>query len=199
MIRTALFVVAAFSLVSWNSGAQSSRTLPQGQMVPPQVMNLYAEWKDGETWSRAIDATREYETGVGLHPSGKGGTMLLAFFARWDGRAARGAPKEVFVQAAIPPLLNPTVLRTASLSFVANPGKKEMAVIDLTGKLLVNDNSPGGIVTSGLGRLEPKEMAIITQATALRASIFNIEVDFTPAQLKAIKTFGQKLGARTER
>src|SRR5262245_57879602 len=195
MTRTGILVVAAVSLVSWSSGAQSSRTPPQG-MVPPTVMNLYADWKDGENWSRYIEGTREYEVGVGLHPSGKGGTMLLAFFARWEGREARGTPKEILAQAAIPPLLNPTVLRTASLSFAANPGKKEMAVVDLTGRLLVNDNSPGGIVTSGLGRLEPKEMAIITQATALKASIFNIEVDFTPAQLKAIKTFGQKVAGR---
>ena len=195
MMRTGVLVLAALSILPARVAVQSGSQRQQpGQMVPPQVMNLYAEWKDGETWSRYIEDTRETEVGLGLHPKGPGGTMLLAFFARWEGRSARGVPKEIFAQAAIPPLLNPTVLRTASLSFITNPGKKEQAVIDISGRLLVNDNSPGGIVSSGLGRIEVKEMAAVANATALNASIFNIEVQFTPAQMKALRTFGQKLG-----
>ena len=196
MMRIGILVVAAFTLLPSRVDLISSQSGPPGQMVPPQAMNLYANWKDGETWSRYIEATRESEIGLGLHPTGPSGTMLLAFFARWDGRTAKGAPKEIFAQAAIPPLLNPTVLRTASLSFVVNPGKKEMAVFDISGRLLVNDNSPGGIVSSGVGRVEPKEMAAIAQATALTGNVFNIEVEFSQAQRQAIRTFGQKIAGK---
>jgi hypothetical protein len=196
MMRTGILVVAAFTLLPARVDLISSQSQLPGQMIPPQAMNLYANWKDGETWSRYIEATRESEIGLGLHPTGTGGTMLLAFFARWDGRTAKGAPKEIFAQAAIPPLLNPTVLRTASLSFVVNPGKKDMAVFDISGRLLVNDNSPGGIVLSGVGRVEQKEMVAIAQATALTGNIFNIEVTFNQAQRQAIKTFGQKIAGK---
>ncbi len=196
MIRTGMLVLAAFSLVSVRGPAVVSQAQLPGQMVPPQAVHLYANWKDGETWSRYIEATNESEAGLGLHPTGPGGTMLLAFFARWDGRTAKGAPKDLFAQAAIPPLLNPTILRTASLSFVVNAGRKDMAVFDISGRLLVNDNSPGGIVSSGLGRIDPKEMAAIAQATALAASIFNIDVEFTQAQRQAIRTFGQKIAGK---
>jgi len=166
-------------------------------VAPPQAVgNLYANWADGETWSRYLDATGETEVGLGLQPAGKSGTMFLAFSARWSGRNATGVPKDIFVQVGAPQLVNPLVLRTPTLTFVIDPPTKNKTILDLSSRLTVDKPGPGQIVSNGIGKIEPKELAQIARATTLEGTILGVDVEYRAAQRQAIRAFAQKISVR---
>ena len=56
-----------------------------------------SRWADGETWTRYHEHIDRTEVGLGLVPSGKGGTALISFAAQWTGRMPVGGPKEILV------------------------------------------------------------------------------------------------------
>ena len=52
-----------------------------------------SRWADGETWTRYHEHIDRTEVGLGLVPSGKGGTALISFAAQWIGPHAGRRPQ----------------------------------------------------------------------------------------------------------
>jgi hypothetical protein len=194
MRRTRPFLAVALLMLSVATIGPAVTT--RAATGPQAVGNLYANWSDGETWSRYLEATSETEVGLGLQPTGKAGTMMLAFSARWTGRDAKGPPREIFVQIASPPVVNPLVLRTPTLIFVVSPRSKDQAVLDVSSRLSVDKPGAGQTVSNGLGKIDAKELARIAQATSLEGTVLGLEVVYTPAQRRAIRDFAQKISVK---
>lgn len=155
-----------------------------------------ATWADGETWSRYLAATGETEVGLGLQPSGSGGTMKVAFMARQRGKTAPRAPEEITVQLGSGALVNPNILRSPTLVFVLNPKTAQQVTLDLSSRLSVDNPAPGAAVTSGFARIPSAAFVRITRARRLSAMTLGLSVEFSPAQLEALRAFRDRLSLR---
>lgn len=169
--RVLLAALAASLLFSVTTGAQTSE--------------LRASWRDLETWSRPIGSTGETERGLGLHLSGAGGTVMVAFLVRTGGRAGRNA--DVTVQVSTGPLVNPNRVQTPTLVWSGKDGRSQSFRIDLSSRLTVDNPAPGAQVTSGVASMRSTEFERLASATALTATALGLEVSVRPDQLEAIR------------
>ena len=150
-----------------------------------QTRELRATWRDLETWSRPIEPTGETERGLGLHLSGAGGTVMVAFVVRTRGRG--GSAGEVTVQVATGPLVNPNRVQTPTLVWNGRDPKGHVFRIDLSSRLSVDNPAPGAQVTSGVARMRAVEFERLASATAVTATALGLDVTARPDQLDAIR------------
>jgi hypothetical protein len=161
---------------------------------------VFANWGDGETWSRYLDLSDETDIGLGLHPSGKGGTMLISFSARWHSRIVSGQPQAISVQVAAPALINPNTVRLPNLVFSVDSKTDRFVVMDFSSRLAVDRPGPiapgAEVVTSGVAKMELAELSRLGRATALTATILSVDVEFSAKQRQALKTYAQKVASQ---
>ena len=188
-IRTVAAVVAAL-------GIMASARVPTAAERPPGSQigaGLSSQATDGETWTRYLENINRTEVGLGLVPTGKGGTALISFAAQWTGRTSVGAPTEILVFVAPPATINPNLRRTAGLVLVLDVKSPRRAVFDWTKRLAVDQPGPGGQPTSGIAKINQAELARLGRATTLSATIFAIDVEFNTEQRLALRKFAQKI------
>lgn len=159
-----------------------------------------ANWGDGETWSRYLDMSDETDIGLGLHPTGRGGTMLISFSARWHSRVASGQPLAIFVQIAAPALSNANVVRQANLIFNLDAKTDRAMSLDLTPRLapnIIGPIAPGAETpSSGVAKIDLAELGRLGRASTISATIFSADVEFNARQRQALKTYAQKVASQ---
>jgi len=184
-ILTALIVITTVTLIT-PTAAQ-------------QLMGVRAEWGDLQTWTTDISNTREQEVGLGLHLSGSSGGTLLAFIARVDTRQPNQAPDEMVAQVAIGSLTNPNALRQPTLSFVLDDGEGNTSGLDLTGRLIVDDSTPGGSVQNGVAVFPASDFVDLASAEAVGADVLGFDAELRQDQIRAIRAFAERLNLDTGR
>jgi len=197
-MRRATLTVAAlsFALPLAVAGPSAAPTPgPSSQVAAGQLAN----WGDGETWSRYLDLSDETDIGLGLHPAGRGGTMLISFSARWHSRLPSGQPLGIYVQIAAPALSSPNVVRQANLVFNADSKTDRAISLDLTPRLapnIIGPIAPGAETpSSAVAKIDLAELGRLGRATTLYATIFSADVEFNAKQRQAIKTYAQKVAS----
>jgi len=161
-------------------------------LLAQSVTGMVPNWRDLETWTRAITSTREVEHGLGLHLAGTGGVMLVSFSGRLDVRSPV-APSSVQVVMAPPLMGNPNLVRMPSLIFRVDEGTEDRTEIDATRSVRVDDAAPGAIVRSGTGRISASELARLAKAKTVKATVFGSESLVRIDQLKALQGLAAKL------
>lgn len=156
------------------------------------VTGVVPNWRDLETWTRAITSTKEVEHGLGLHLSGTGGTMLVSFAGRMEIRTPV-PPTSLSVVMAPPLMGNPNIVRVPSLVFIVDDGTEARAVIDATGSVRVDDAAPGAIVRSASGRVTASDFARLAKAKTIKAMVFGSEGLVRIDQIKAMQALAEKL------
>jgi hypothetical protein len=154
------------------------------------LVGVQANWRDLQTWSRLIESSRENELGLGLQPQG---AAMIAFLGRLSISNPRQAPREVRVHVAPASMANSTVMRTKTLTFVADAGTDKQTKIDASAGLIADDPTPGGIIENAMGPIRAADFIRLTQATTLQANILGFDVVFRPDQIRAMQTFAQRL------
>jgi hypothetical protein len=167
---------------------------PAATHLSAQVLvGLRANWSDLETWNRYIESTRQNEVGLGLHLSGPGGVMLVAFTGTLSVSTPRTAPREIHVQVAAPQTANPNAVRTPTVRFVARDKAGDITPLDLSGPLVVDSLAPGAALESGATRMTVREFQTLIQATAVSANLLGFEVQLRPDQLDALREFAKRV------
>lgn len=157
---------------------------------PQGLTGVQANWKDLDTWSHLLDASRENELGLGLQPDGG---ALIAFLGRLSIRDPRTPPSEVRAQVAIGYLANPNMIRTPTLTFLADAGTPRRFALDVSGSLITDDASPGGIIQNAMGTLRSADFLRLSRAETLGATILGFDVVFRPEQLRAMRAFADRI------
>jgi hypothetical protein len=170
-------------------GVVAGAAAPTGQML----VGLRAEWQDLETWSHAIESTRETELGLGLHVTGKDGTTLIAFMGRLSARDPRQAPQTIDVQVSTGRMTNPALVRRAVLSFVLDDDTQDRKALDLSSALRVDNPSPGAIITDGVATMDPKDLVRLASAKTARSTILGFDGTLRENQIVAIKALAERL------
>ncbi len=177
------FIVATAAVASLLASAPSA--------APVQLISgLQANWKDLETWSHLVESSQFTELGLGLQPTGG---AVLALLGRLSVRDPRVPPPAIRVQLAVGFMANPNLTRTRTLTFLADGGSKTPKIIDVSGGVIADDGSPGGIIQNGLGQLPAADFIRIAQAKTLTGNILGFDVVFTPEQLRAMRAFAARL------
>jgi hypothetical protein len=173
-----------------------------GRMASAQqrMQELPAAWGDLDTWSRYIPATDETEVGLGLKPAGPNASMLIAFSARLRGASPSEAPGDIFVHVSAGVQGRH---RSNTLKFVLKPSSNGGAsatanghnapVIDLSSRLGADDGSPDARVNFATARIAAAEFLRIARSGAPSATILGVDVTFRPDQLRAIRSFGNRI------
>ena len=169
--------------------------------APPQIAaGVFANWGDGETWSRYLDLSDETDIGLGLHPTGRGGTMLISFSARWHSRIVSGQPQAIYVQVAAPALINPNVVRLPNLVFNVDAKTDRAVQMDFSPRLAVDRPGPiapgAEVVTSGIAKMDLAELSRLGRATVITATILSVDVEFSAKQRQALKAYAQKVASQ---
>lgn len=168
-----------------------------GGAVAQVGAGMLSSWADGETWTRYLVASAETEVGLGLHPSGTGGSAMLSFSARWPGRTVKGTPKEILVFAAPPANFTPNLRRAPTLIFVVDLKTLRRTVFDWSSRLSVFDQTgPGGQPTTGIAKISPEEYARLARATSIGATIFGIDVELKTVQRLALRNLALKFALK---
>jgi hypothetical protein len=157
------------------------------------VVGLQGNWKDLETWTHFLEASRENELGLGLQPSGDGGTMLIAFTGRLSTRSPQIPPREIAVQIVAPQRANPNLLRSPTLRFVLEDAAAKRTTLDFSRRLLVDNLAAGAPIEQGVARISAGEYRSLAGAAALEANLVGFDVGFRPDQLEAMRARGSRL------
>jgi hypothetical protein len=164
-----------------------------GGMFGQVSAGILSNTKDLETWTRYFDDTRETEMGLSLVPQGAGETLRLTFSARLPGRMPVDPAKEVLVHVSVGPKASPNVLRTPSLSFLADPGKPDQARIDLSARTRSDNPAPGAMINDLLALLRPEEFVRLARAENLRVQAFGFDLPLRPDQIQALRAFAKRV------
>lgn len=164
-----------------------------------RMQELPAAWGDLDTWSRYIPATDETEVGLGLKPAGAGSAMLIAFSAFLKGSAPTQAPTEIFVHVSAGVQGR---YKSNTLKFVLKPSANggpssssshNAPVIDLSSRLGADDQSPGARVNFATAKIAAAEFLRIARSGEPAATVLGVDVAFRPDQLRAIRSFGNRI------
>lgn len=183
-MRSAAVIAVLVLAGSWSAGARLDAR--QG------LTGVQANWGDLETWSHYIEDARQNELGLGLQPAGPDGRMLIAFLGRLAVRNPR-PPAEVRVQVAASALGNPNLVRRATLTFLADGATDRRQTFDLSSRLIVDDPTPGGNLQNGVATMPAADFIRLAEAETLSANIFGFAVNFTSAELAAMREFAESL------
>ena len=154
---------------------------------------LLATWKDGEIRETFDTSARVSQISIAVMPAGAHGSLTVVLSARWPGRARTKPLTEFELRADVGLRVNPTFIRQPTLLFVLDPGTDHARVIDLTERLKVPPSGAGSAIDTGTATLSLVELIQLLRAQAVSAEIFALPLTFTPAQLEALRKFGDRV------
>jgi hypothetical protein len=172
-------------------------TLTPARTAAQMLTGLRSEWGDLETWTHAVESTRESELGLGLQLNG--GTTLVAFMGRLSARDPRTPPRDLGVQVGTGKMTNSTLIRRPVLNFVIDEGTDKRKSVDLSGRLNVDNPAPGAIITDAVSRIDATDFLQLAGAAKIRGTILGIDVTFRPDQIAALKSFAERLQFKVSR
>lgn len=196
--RTARVFIAVMALACAAGAAR-----PAAVAGPRQAEAGYlANWADLSTWSTPNPKTRQTEIGLGLVLDGDSGPMRLAFYVSQPTRGRGPAPATVKFRVASGAQMDPTLLRTPTLTFAAKvpagKDKFETVKLDLSSSMTVDNPVPGAAITSAIGSMTAKEFQTLAGAQALGAVVLGARVEFRDNQRAALRAFRDRVFPRTE-
>jgi hypothetical protein len=154
------------------------------------LVGVQANWKDLETWSHLVESSTQNEFGLGLQPEG---AAVIAFLGRVPTANRRPPPPtELRVQVAAAYLANPSTVRTKTLTFLADGGTENAIRFDI-GASLITDDTSGGTINNGLGRLPAADFVRLGESKTLIGNILGFQVVFRPNQIRAMHAFAERL------
>jgi hypothetical protein len=89
--------------------------------------------------------------------------------------------------------VNPTFIRQPRLVFVLDPDSDRTRVIDLSERLRIPPAGAGSAIDTGTVTISLVELVQLLRAQVVRAEIFALPMTFTPAQLEALRKFGDRV------
>lgn len=158
-----------------------------------QGAGALATWKDGEIRESFDASTRISQVFVAVMPSGPHGSLTVVFSARWPGRARIKPLTEFEVRADVGLRVNPNFIRQPTLLFTLDPGTHDARVIDLTDRLQLPPSGAGSAIDTGRATMTLVELIQLMRARTAGAEIFALPMTFTPAQLEALRKFGDRV------
>jgi hypothetical protein len=158
---------------------------------------ILANWADLATWTQYDETSRMTEIGLGLIPAGPTGTMRLSFEAKLDGRRPTKPPGRVGLRLAAPPLLNPAQVRSTTLRFEVDEKRQDRIAFEMSDRVLSLEATPGSYVSSASAFLTIDEFERLARAETVKADVLGIAVEFSAAQLKALRAYADKVMLRT--
>lgn len=182
MRRIAVLVAALTGLVV------STAPRVSGQVLA----GLRAEWADLATWTRALE-NREVEHGLGLHLSGPSGQTLMAFTGVLSARDPNLPPKELGIQVSTGRMTNPNLMRIPRLEIVADAGAPNAKSFELTSRLIVDNSSPGAIISDGVARIASADFARLAAAKSIKGNILGFDFTLRADQVAALKAFAVRV------
>jgi hypothetical protein len=153
---------------------------------------LLATWKDGEIRETFDSSARVSQLAVAVMPAGAHGSLTVVLSARWPGRTRTKPLTEFEVRADVGLRVNPTFIRQPTLVLVLDPGTDRTRVIDLSERLQIPPSGPGSAIDTGRATISLVELIQLLRAQAVNAEIFALPLTFTPAQLEALRKFGDR-------
>ncbi|MEZ5317387.1 MAG: hypothetical protein R2752_08320 [Vicinamibacterales bacterium] len=188
MTATTRIRAAAFALAALVVSSPAFAQIDAGPLV---------NWADMTTWTQYNEGTRQTEMGLGLIPSGMGGTMRVSFEASLAGRRPTKAPTRVMMRLIPPPFLNPNTVRSSTARFEIDENKENRVVIDASDRVVSLDPQVGAYSTSVSVAMTIEEFERLASAETIKADLLGFAVEFSPAQIKALKAFADKVMLRT--
>ena len=177
LVRFAASLALAAVLAGTSAGASQGLT------------GVQANWRDLETWTHILEATKENELGLGLQPSG----TLVAFLGRLSIASPRVPPREIRVQIAVSPAANPNLVRRSTLTFLVDSGTDTRTTLDLSSRLIVDDSTPGGNLQNGIATMAASDFVRLAHAKTVSGNVFGFDVTFTRDQIAAMRAFAAKV------
>ncbi len=160
-----------------------------------QDAGLLASWRDGEirqTYRAADDATDVY---FALVPSCTAGSPTVTFGATLPGRTLQQAPAGFELRAATGMRIDQRLVRTATWTFLVNPGSRRPATLDLSSRVQVAN--PGHVLGPAIpidvlyARMTGGEFQTIAGSRSLTLNLFGAECELTEGQLAALRRFAR--------
>jgi len=192
-MKTAGVFVALIAGLVLATGARSEANRGKRQIEAGDL----ARWDDLSTWVIPNRETQQTEIGMGLVLSGPAGAMRLAFFVTQPTRGRAAEPTSVGFRVASSLRMNPNLLRTPTLTFLAkvrnDEDELEEVELDLTSAIRVDNPAAGAAVTSGVGQMPPEAFKTLARAEELTGTILGAPVDFRDDQREAIQAFRDKV------
>ncbi len=153
---------------------------------------LLATWKDGEIRETFDASTRVSRIAVAVMPSGAHGSLTMVLSASWPGRTRIKPITEFEVRADVGLRVNPNFIRQPSLLFVLEGGSSGSRTIDLNERLRIPPAGAGSAIDTGTAIISLVELIQMLRADRLSAEVFGLPMTFTPAQLDALRKFGDR-------
>jgi hypothetical protein len=157
---------------------------------------MLAAWKDLDTWTTYHEDRKVTELGLGLIATGPQGTMRISFEAMLPGRRPTEPPPRVTLRMAPPAMQNPNVLRSTVLTFDLDERLKERVQYDLSDRVVSLDGTPGSSVTTATASMTIDEFVRFATSQTAKAVVLGIPVEFSAAQLKALRTYADRVMLR---
>jgi hypothetical protein len=154
---------------------------------------LLATWKDGEIRETFDTSTRVSQIAVAVMPAGAHGSVTVVLSAQWPGRARTRPLTEFEMRADVGLRVNPTFIRQPRLVFVLDPDSDRTRVIDLSERMRIPPTGAGSAIDTGTVTISLVELIQLLRAQAVNAEIFALPMTFTPAQLEALRKFGDRV------
>lgn len=156
-----------------------------------------ANWADLSTWVIPDRETQQTEVGMGLVLNGPVGAMRLAVFITRPTRGGAAEPTSVGFRVASSLRMNPNLLRTPTLTFLAtvrnDQDELEEVELDLTSAMRVDNPAAGAAITSGVGQMPPEAFKTLARAEALTGTVLGAPVEFRDEQREALQAFRDKV------
>jgi hypothetical protein len=153
---------------------------------------LLATWKDGEIRETFDSSARVSQLAVAVMPSGPHGSLTVTLAARWPGRARTKPLTEFELRADVGLRVNPNLIRQPTLLLVLDPETERTRVLDLSERLRIPPTGAGSAIDTGTVTLSLVELIQLLRAGTASAEIFGLPLTFTPAQLDALRAFGDR-------
>jgi hypothetical protein len=153
---------------------------------------LLATWKDGEIRETFDASTRVTQLAVAVMPAGPHGSLTMVVSARWPGRTRIKPLTEFEIRADVGLRVNPNFIRQPSLLFVLEGGSPSARTIDLTDRLRIPPAGAGSAIDTGTATISLVEFIQMLRAETLSAEVFGLPLTFTPAQVEALRKFGDR-------
>ena len=156
-----------------------------------------AGWSDLETWTYDVGLAPDKELGLGLLLSGPAGRVSAGFTILRLRNAPTAPPNQVIV--TLFPAFDPNRIRWTNASFTVTKKnkEKEQVTIDMSGRIATfppGPFGPGDGPQNARATLTTKEFEVIADGLEVTGSLLNTRVVFREDQLRALRSFGQRVG-----
>lgn len=158
-----------------------------------QDAGALATWKDGEIRESFDSSARVSQMFVAVMPSGPHGSLTLVVSAQWPGRTRTKPLTEFEVRADVGLRVNPNFIRQPTLVFTLDASTSDARAIDLTERLQIPPAGAGSAIDTGRATISLVELIQLLRARTVDAEVFGLPLALTPAQLEALRKFGDRV------